>query len=283
MSFVGSEDYIRAQFEEYILALLSSVKYDNYLQLNSLPASQQILPEIGARSLPSSLMLEGNPIRDFGSVWASEWRHTINYAIWMSLTDQELFDIVEPRHPCSGTTTLSLEDVQLRVQQTMQDLKLDEKMASSKEVISRTWVTGSSKVRGAVGQAWAGLDQYRTQRRIAAEQAEAEKEPSKSANGASAKESFVGSWAAWAAEKRKMFQKEEPPKIIRPDIGPAPARPLAQWAKPTNDVASSGGTSGGNTKGEGESGRSSAGETRIDEKNETDVVKKETKLDSETG
>ena len=228
-------------------------------------------------------MLEGNPVRDFGSVWASEWRHTINYAVWMSLTDQELFDIVEPRHPCSGTTTLSLEDVQLRVQQTMQDLKLDEKMASSKEAISRTWVTGSSKVRGAVGQAWAGLDQYRTQRRSAAEQGETEKEPSKPTNGATAKESFVGSWAAWAVEKRKMFQKEEP-KIIRPDIGPAPARPLAQWAKRPNDVASSGGTSGGNTKGgEGESGRSSAGETRIDEKNETDAVKKETKLDSGTG
>jgi hypothetical protein len=47
MSFIGSEDYIRAQFEEYILALLSSVKYDNYLQRNSIPAHEHILPEIG--------------------------------------------------------------------------------------------------------------------------------------------------------------------------------------------------------------------------------------------
>ena len=47
MSFVGSEDYIRAQFEEYILALLSSVKYDNFLQKNSVPATQPLLPEIG--------------------------------------------------------------------------------------------------------------------------------------------------------------------------------------------------------------------------------------------
>jgi hypothetical protein len=47
MSFVGSEDYIRAQFEEYTLALLSGVKYDNYLQRHSLPSQESILPEIG--------------------------------------------------------------------------------------------------------------------------------------------------------------------------------------------------------------------------------------------
>jgi Transport protein Avl9 len=47
MSFIGSEDYIRAQFEEYILALLSSVKYDNFLQHYSLAPNETILPEIG--------------------------------------------------------------------------------------------------------------------------------------------------------------------------------------------------------------------------------------------
>ena len=53
MSFVGSEDYIRAQFEEYILALLSSVKYDNYLQQHSLPTQEVILPEIGSQPNPT--------------------------------------------------------------------------------------------------------------------------------------------------------------------------------------------------------------------------------------
>jgi Transport protein Avl9 len=53
MSFVGSEDYIRAQFEEYLLALLSSVKYDNYLQRHSLPGTPEtILPEIGTSPTP---------------------------------------------------------------------------------------------------------------------------------------------------------------------------------------------------------------------------------------
>jgi hypothetical protein len=49
MSFVGSEDYIRAQFEEYILALLASVKYDNFLQEHSIPPQEaNVLPEIGS-------------------------------------------------------------------------------------------------------------------------------------------------------------------------------------------------------------------------------------------
>ena len=230
MSFVGSEDYIRAQFEEYLLALLSSVKYDNYIQLHSQPESP-LLPDI-----------EGNPARDFGVAWIDLWRHTNNYAIWMSLTDAELFDIVEPRHPCAGTSTLSLEDMQLRVAQKMQDLKIDEKMVASKEVLSRTWVQGSSRVRGAVGSALANLDQYRqsqkkpttpqpsTDNPIEEKQEEGETKEIGGENG-TRKETFVGGWAAWAAEKRKKaFQKEEPSRVERVDIGPAPARPLAMWA-----------------------------------------------------
>jgi hypothetical protein len=60
----------------------------------------------------------------------------------------------------------------------------------------------------------------------------------KESNGAK-KDSFVGSWTTWAAEKRKKaFQKEEPPKVERVDIGPAPARPLAQWAKRSSENSS---------------------------------------------
>ena len=166
----------------------------------------------------------------------------------MSLTDQELFDIVEPRHPCSGTLTLSLEDVQIRMQQKMQDLKIDEKVVASKEALSRTWVSGSTKVRGAVGSALAGLDQYRTQRKPTSSSetivnSTASKGPVtppevKESDGAK-KDSFVGGWATWAAEKRKKaFQKEEPSKVERVDIGPAPARPLAQWAKRSSENSS---------------------------------------------
>lgn len=46
--FVGSEDYIRWQFEDYIMALLSSVKYDGFLQkYGNPPPPEALLPAIG--------------------------------------------------------------------------------------------------------------------------------------------------------------------------------------------------------------------------------------------
>ena len=49
MSFLGSEDYIRGQFEEYVLALLSTVKYDNYLRQHSQSFHDTILPDTGTQ------------------------------------------------------------------------------------------------------------------------------------------------------------------------------------------------------------------------------------------
>jgi hypothetical protein len=76
MSFVGSEDYIRAQFEEYILALLSSVKYDNYLKKHSLPSQESILPEIGSFA-PFSLVDDRR--RPRSRLWGCMGRRMASY------------------------------------------------------------------------------------------------------------------------------------------------------------------------------------------------------------
>jgi hypothetical protein len=207
----------------------------------------------------------------------------------MSLTDAELFDIIEPRHPCAGTSTLSLEDMQLRMAQKMQDLKIDEKMVASKEVLSRTWVQGSSKVRAGLGSAWANLDQYRQAQRKPSQPQPGQPQPGQpptevkegdgdgETNGTGRKETFVGGWAAWAAEKRKRaFQKEEPVRVERVDIGPAPARPLAMWAAQRKRSSESGvGT--GEGKGEEGSVRSSVtGETvRTSSDTQVETVEKD--------
>ena len=213
----------------------------------------------------------------------------------MSLTDAELFDIIEPRHPCAGTGTLSLEDMQLRMAQKMQDLKIDEKMVASKEVLSRTWVQGSSKVRAGLGSAWANLDQYRQAQRKPSQpqpgqpgqptevQPPTEGEGAGETNGMGRKETFVGGWAAWAAEKRKRaFQKEEPARVERVDIGPAPARPLAMWAAQRKRSSESG-VSTGEGKGEEGSVRSSVtGETvRTSSDTQVETVEKDKEKESE--
>lgn len=55
MGFVGSEDYIRLQFEEYALSMVSSVKCHDFLQKHAGSASR-ILPDVGILSHLFKLM-----------------------------------------------------------------------------------------------------------------------------------------------------------------------------------------------------------------------------------
>jgi hypothetical protein len=98
--YTGSEEFIRMQFEEYLLAMLSSVKYKLYMERN--PNHEPLMPEI-----------HGDPASEFSNDWVHSWMQTENFRIWNSFTDSHLFDIIDPKHPCSGG--LSVEDVQRRL------------------------------------------------------------------------------------------------------------------------------------------------------------------------
>jgi hypothetical protein len=100
--FAGSEEFIRMQFEDYLLALLASVKYKLYMEKN--PHKEIVVADI-----------EGDPAADFSHDWIHAWMQTENFRIWNKNTDSHLFDIVDAKHPCSGG--LSIEDVQRRLAQ----------------------------------------------------------------------------------------------------------------------------------------------------------------------
>lgn len=100
--YAGSEEFIRMQFEEYLLAMLSSVKYKIYMEKN-------------AHKENSMTDIEGDPASEFSHDWVNAWMETENFRIWNKFTDSHLFDIVDPKHPCSGG--LSIEDVQRRLAQ----------------------------------------------------------------------------------------------------------------------------------------------------------------------
>lgn len=89
LGYIGSEDYIRQQFEDYFTFLLSSVKYDTFL--SKFGASP---PPLQART-----NILGNPLKLYTIPWVEEWKRSNNYRIFNKFTDGELFDIVEPRHP----------------------------------------------------------------------------------------------------------------------------------------------------------------------------------------
>ncbi|KAF5569843.1 hypothetical protein FPHYL_1832 [Fusarium phyllophilum] len=204
LKYVGSEEFIRLQFEEYILALISSVKYHNYLNVNP-NNPKAILPEV-----------EGDPVADFGYEWVEAWKRTENYRMWNANTDSHLFDIVDPRHPCAGG--LNIEDVQRRIAEQVKELHLDERFAQGKEVLGRNLAAGREKASFVLNKLYADMEALREAQRRRAEEARAASPPNSSSQPAGQDPSkagqqgqsagaragaYIGSWAAWAGEKRR--------------------------------------------------------------------------------
>ncbi|KAI0200049.1 hypothetical protein F4808DRAFT_175746 [Astrocystis sublimbata] len=203
MGYRGSEEFIRLQFEEYLLSLISAVKYRNYLSQNA--------------GNPKATLshIDGDPSSDFGNEFIEYWMKTDNYRIWNTNTDSHLFDIVEPRHPCAGG--LSIDDVQRRIQQQVQELHLDERFAVGKEVLGRNLAAGRDKASTMFNKLYADMEALREAQRKRAEESRAEQleaerngqsaDASKSQQAASTMgnraSAYIGSWTTWAGQKRK--------------------------------------------------------------------------------
>ncbi|KAG5645998.1 hypothetical protein DXG03_004600 [Asterophora parasitica] len=139
LQFKGSDDYLRTKFEEYVAAALSTVKYQDFV----------------AKSEGSGVMITGgsggdsNSAEDFNLLWISEFRKTNAYEVWNRITDPLIFDIVEPRHPCNEKPSV-VADIGLRLQEGIQELKLEQQLAPAREAVSRAVTTGSTNFFKAV-------------------------------------------------------------------------------------------------------------------------------------
>ncbi|KAF1976468.1 hypothetical protein BU23DRAFT_551431 [Bimuria novae-zelandiae CBS 107.79] len=205
--YAGSEEFIRMQFEEYLLAMLSAVKLKAYLEKNQ--HNDKIITEY-----------EGDPASEFSNSFLEAWMKTENYRIWNKFTDSHLFDIVDPKHPCSGG--LSIEDVQRRLAQQVAEMHLDERLQNSREVIGKQLAVGQKKVSSAFDSLWAQMEAVREAQRKRQEEARLAKESEPStpvvdrthnphiqhaqANiqaAGSRAGAYLSSWGAWATEKKK--------------------------------------------------------------------------------
>ncbi|OWB68291.1 hypothetical protein B5S30_g3667 [[Candida] boidinii] len=90
-TYKGSDDFIRWQFEDYLIGMLSTVKYDNFLQ----NANNTQL-----RSLNFSTdSVIKNEIDMFNIKFINHWKENcLNYKIFNSSSDDELFNFFEPKH-----------------------------------------------------------------------------------------------------------------------------------------------------------------------------------------
>ncbi|KAH7340653.1 transport protein Avl9-domain-containing protein [Rhizoctonia solani] len=131
MQFKGSDDYLRAKFEEYIYTALSTVKYADFLTKGK--QSEVLVPG----SAPES------SVPHFNDAWVAGFRMTRAYDQWNRITDPVLFDIIEPKHPCAGQVTLA-SDLGLRLSEGLNDLKLEENLGPARDRISNALSVGSA-------------------------------------------------------------------------------------------------------------------------------------------
>ncbi|KIK69782.1 hypothetical protein GYMLUDRAFT_150632 [Collybiopsis luxurians FD-317 M1] len=125
LTFKGSDDYLRVKFDEYISAALAAVRYRDFLAKGE-----------------GVLITEPTATEDFNHLWMSEFKNTNAYEVWERTTDPMLFDIIEPRHPCNEKVSV-VADIGIRLQEGIQDLKLEQQLAPAREAVSRTLTAGS--------------------------------------------------------------------------------------------------------------------------------------------
>ncbi|CAK4031139.1 Late secretory pathway AVL9 [Lecanosticta acicola] len=227
--YAGSEEFIRLQFEEYLIALLSATKYHQYLAEHKDGDPKALLADV-----------EGDPAAEFSIGFVEAWQQSENYKLWNRTTDGQLFDIVEPRHPCAGG--LTIEDVQRRLAAQVAELHLDERFNQTREVVGKRLADGRVQVTSAFNKVWADIETMREAQRKRSEESRAaaaanpasEKTPpgaSKSQTQAQASVAaasqragaYLSSWGSWAAEKRKSGWGRSTSTTAAPTTNQAPS------------------------------------------------------------
>lgn len=250
---MGSEEFIRLQFEEYLLALLSSMKYHE--ELHSLVSGDS--PH-RSRAQLQNFNIEGDPALDFNAEFLAQWQKTSNYALFSRLTsDALLFSITEPRHPSAGG--LTMDDIQRRVTQQVADLHLDERVREGREALNRHFATGQKKVSAAFNNFWSDIEAMREAQRKRNEEKASQSQrtsidqipsspPPASIDSSSETSSgwstgrqkssvdmsqaqssvsaYFSSWGSWASEKRREWQeKRSSSPSAQPGMTPSPSTP----------------------------------------------------------
>lgn len=168
--YVGSEEFIRLQFEEYLLALLSSVNHRQHIGASAPSRSSESARD--KKGLGEHV--DGDPTVEFSAEFITQWQTTPNYALFHRLTsDALLFSIVEPRHPCAGG--LTIDDIQRRLTQQVSELHLDERVREGREALNKTFATGQKKVSSAFNHFWADIEAMREAQRKKNEERTAER------------------------------------------------------------------------------------------------------------
>ncbi|KAJ7851670.1 transport protein Avl9-domain-containing protein [Mycena olivaceomarginata] len=156
--FKGSDDYLRQKFEEYISAALASVRYRDF----TAKEGSGVIISGGSGG-------DATSAEDFNPLWIAEFKHTNAYEVWERTTDPLLFDIVEPRHPCTDKPSV-VADIGLRLQEGLQDLKIEQQLAPAREAIAQASTNFFKTIEGVRGR-WAAQQAANNEAAAAAKRA----------------------------------------------------------------------------------------------------------------
>ncbi|KAI9487840.1 MAG: transport protein Avl9-domain-containing protein [Benjaminiella poitrasii] len=148
-TYLGSDDYVRARFEEYVLSLLSSVKHAQAHNLiDQAQKSMTANSDDSNHSPEESIMTDENEVHnylsDYGMKWLTAWWETNNFKKWNQFTDHEIYEIVEPGHP--GMGNISITDIQNTLSNRLRDLQLKQNLAPIRNTLSRAMSGGVKAV-----------------------------------------------------------------------------------------------------------------------------------------
>ncbi|CAO3596008.1 unnamed protein product [Absidia cylindrospora] len=174
-TYLGSDDYLRARFEEYVLSLLSSTKHaqdTNVLSsiqgsssqdtnvLSSIQGSSSTSPMAEDQITSDDIMLdddkERNYVMDYGIKWWLAWRDTTNFKLWNHYTDHEIYEIVEPGHP--GMGHISILDIQNTLTNRFRDLQLRNNLGPFGKTLSKAMSGGAKAVSNGGVRLLRGVD-----------------------------------------------------------------------------------------------------------------------------
>ncbi|KAG7663381.1 uncharacterized protein J8A68_003129 [[Candida] subhashii] len=86
--YIGSDDYIRYQFEDYLNSLISTMRFSQYVDRFQLP--------------PPGFTTEGDKhignTVDFNPKFIEAWKQSQNFKIWNSMADDFIFNFIDPKH-----------------------------------------------------------------------------------------------------------------------------------------------------------------------------------------
>ncbi|KAK6454239.1 transport protein Avl9-domain-containing protein [Scheffersomyces xylosifermentans] len=85
--YLGNDDYIRYQFEDYLNSLIATMRYAQY-------KDKFLQPPPGFANGDSNL----GDLSLFNSKFIDSWKLSYNYRIWNSMADEFIFNFMDPKH-----------------------------------------------------------------------------------------------------------------------------------------------------------------------------------------